>query len=248
MNDNPILSVVIPTYNNEKYIETAIESVFIQNMSTEIIVVDDCSTDQTYQVIKKYLKRPNFHYIKNAQNSGVAFSRNRGVSYASGEYIAFLDADDWWTPGKLKVQLDLIEKRNAVLCTTGRELMNSNGTFSHRIIPVPETITFKDLLKHNCINCSSVVVKTSVAKEFPMEKDYLHEDYLTWLRILQKYNYAVGVNEPYLKYRLSEGGKSRNKIKSAKMTYLVYKELGLSPLKSMMSFFSYTIHGFLKYL
>ena len=81
-----------------------------------------------------------------------------------------------------------------------------------------------------------------------MEHDDSHEDYITWLRILNKYGLAAGIDQPFLKYRLSEGGKSRSKLKSARMTYRVYRYIGCSRLQSFICFASYAIHGIWKYL
>ena len=169
------------------------------------------------------------------------------MKLAQGIYIAFLDADDWWEKGKLKEQLHCLEETGYVLCSTGRELMRADGNSTGRTIPVKEKITYRELLKHNSINCSSVMLRTDVAREFPMEHDDSHEDYITWLKVLRKYGYAAGVNKPYLKYRLSEGGKSRNKLKSAAMTYNVYRYAGYGRIKSCIFFCSYAVHGIWKY-
>ena len=125
--------------------------------------------------------------------------------------------------------------------------MKADGTDTGRYIPVKEKILYRDLLKHNSINCSSVVIRREAALEFPMEHDDSHEDYITWLKILKKYGPAVGIDRPYLKYRLSEGGKSRNKLKSARMTYHVYRYVGYGPVKSTCFFISYALHGLWKY-
>lgn len=94
-------------------------------------------------------------------------------------------------------------------CNAGRTAYGANH-------PVREEITYRSLLRHNCINCSSVLVRTQAAREFPMCHEDSHEDYIAWLGILKKYKRAVAVNEPLLKYRLTGSGKSGNKIKSAK--------------------------------
>lgn len=247
MQSVPTVSVVMPVYNGAAYIQRAVDSVFSQDVSVELLVIDDGSTDGTPNALEAYLERPDFHYFRNEKNLGAAGSRNRGVQEAKGKYVAFLDADDWWTGDKLKEQLQLLEKTGYVLCCTGRELMNPDGSSTGKYIPVKEKLTYRELLKHNSINCSSVLMEREAALLFPMEHDDSHEDYLTWLKVLKKYGYAAGINEPYLKYRLSEGGKSRNKWKSARMTYQVYRYMGYGWLKSMVFFISYAFHGVWKY-
>lgn len=243
----PKVSVIIPAYNCAPYISKAIYSVLSQQVPLEVIVINDCSTDNTEEVIKQYLDDPAVRYIKNEKNLGVAKTRNRGVRLARGKYVAFLDSDDWWESNKLRKQLALIEKENMVLCCTARALMNPDGTSMGKVIPVSERITYRSLLKHNCINCSSVLLLRSVALEFPMEHEDSHEDYITWLKILKKYGAACAVNEPLLNYRLSTTGKSGSKLKSARMTFKVYRYMGFGMLKSILCFCSYAVHGVWKY-
>lgn len=243
----PLVSVIMPVYNGKKYICQAVESVFLQDVPLELLVIDDCSADGTRDVLAVYEKRENFRYFRNQTNQGAAASRNFGVRKARGKYIAYLDADDWWAEGKLKAQLEVLEKKGGVLCSTGRELMNEDGSPTGKYIPVKDTVAYRDLLTHNSINCSSVLVAREAATAFPMEHDDSHEDYLTWLKILKHYGPARGINEPYLKYRLTSGGKSRNKRKSAAMTYRVYRYMGYHPLKCLLFFISYAFHGVWKY-
>ena len=245
--EQPLVSVIMPVYNGERYIRQAVDSVFCQEVPLELIVVDDGSTDGTAEVLSSYQERPDFRYLKNEKNLGAAGSRNRGVREARGRYVAFLDADDWWAKGKLKAQLKVLEQTGRVLCSTGRELMEPDGRSTGKYIPVKETVSYRELLKHNSINCSSVVVKREAALAFPMEHDDSHEDYLAWLKILRRYGPAAGIDQPLLKYRLSEGGKSRNKRKSAAMTFMVYRYMGYGIIKSLLFFFSYAVHGVWKY-
>ena len=243
----PLISVIMPVYNGGSTIRQAVESVFCQNIPLELLVIDDGSTDQTSEVLSVYQDRPDFHYLKNPHNIGAAASRNRGVQEAHGQYVAFLDADDWWEEGKLAAQLAALEMTGDVICSTGRDLMNPDGTFTGKYIPVKSRLDYHELLKHNSINCSSVLILRGVALEFPMEHDDSHEDYITWLKVVRKYGHATGINKPYLKYRLSQGGKSRNKAKSAIMTYQVYRYVGYGPLRSACFFLSYALHGIWKY-
>lgn len=245
--NKPLVSVIMPVYNGEKYIRKAVESVYEQEVSLELLVIDDGSTDHTEEVLSAYEGREDFRYIKNKENMGAARSRNWGVKASKGKYIAFLDADDWWEEGKLEAQVETMELTGCDICSTGRELMQPDGHTTGKYIPVKERITYHDLLKHNSINCSSVLLRREDALAFPMEHDDSHEDYITWLRILKRGGFAAGINKPYLKYRLSEGGKSRNKLKSAAMTYQVYRYVGYGPVKSLFFFVSYAVHGVWKY-
>lgn len=245
--ETPVISVVMPVYNGASYIRQAIGSVFAQEVPLELLVVDDGSDDGTWELLEEYLGRKNFRRLKNERNAGAAGSRNRGVREAAGEYVAFLDADDWWEKGKLEAQLDVLRKTGCVLCSTGRMLCRPDGTSTGRYIPVKEEITYRELLKHNSINCSSVVVRREALLRFPMEHDEMHEDYLAWLRILKHYGKAAGLNLPYLNYRLIPGSKSGNKLKSAANTYRVYRCMGYHPVTSCIFFVSYALHGIWKY-
>lgn len=246
MNDI-LVSVIIPAYNCEKYIEKAIDSALEQTIPLEVIIINDCAKDNTEEVIRKYLSDPRVRYIRNEKNLGVAKTRNRGVRLAHGKYVAFLDSDDWWEPDKLDKQLQALEREHAVLCSTARALVNPDGSPMGKVIPVKEHISYHELLKHNSINCSSVLVLREVMLEFPMEHEDSHEDYITWLKILKKYGSACAINEPLLKYRLSTTGKSGSKWKSARMTFKVYRYMGFGLLKSLACFCSYAVHGVWKY-
>lgn len=239
--DAPLISVIIPAYNAMGTIAGAVESALAQNVPLEIIVVDDGGNDGL-----ETLLQDKAILLKNEENLGAAESRNRGIRHARGKYVAFLDADDLWLPGKLQQQLDAIGEK--VLCCTARELMTPEGVCTGRVIGVKERITYRELLKHNSINCSSVLLRRDVALEFPMEHADSHEDYILWLKILQKYDEAVGINEPLLRYRLSNTGKSGSKLNSAKMTFRVYRYMGFGTVKSLICFCSYAIHGTFKYL
>ena len=239
--------MIIPAYNCGTTLSKAIDSALMQEIPLEVLVLDDCSHENLEDVLKRYQGDSRVRYIRNEKNMGAAATRNKGVSLALGDYVAFLDGDDWWEKGKLKAQEQRLLETGDVLCCTGRRLINAEGQDTGKYIPVKERITYRDLLRHNSINCSSVVLKKEVALEFPMTHEDSHEDYITWLKILQKYGTASGVNKPYLNYRLSTGGKSGNKLHSAGMTFKVYRYMGFGPLKSAACFVSYALHGLWKY-
>ena len=245
--NKPLVSVVMPAYRCVDTIGAAIESVLCQNVDLELIIVDDCSPEDLEGAIAPWRQDPRVIYLKNEENRGAAASRNLAIDRARGEYVAFLDSDDIWAPGKLEKQLKLLEETGLVLCCTARELMTPEGKRTGRVIPVMERISYRELMKHNSINCSSVLMKTHVAREFPMCHEDSHEDYIMWLMVLRKYEFACGINEPLLQYRLSATGKSGSKLKSAGMTFKVYRYMGFGLGKSLVLFASYALHGVAKY-
>ena len=140
-----LVSVIIPAWNCAGTIGKAIDSVLVQDVPLELIVVNDTSPDDLDAVMKTYASDPRVRYVKNEHNLGASGSRNRGVALAKGSYVAFLDADDWWEKGKLKKQMQLLTTTQAVLCSTGRELLTPDGRQTGRVIGVPEEITYRKL-------------------------------------------------------------------------------------------------------
>ncbi len=256
-----LVTVVIPVYNSARTLRDALDSVLAQDMcfesadrigkgsvqEMEILVIDDGSTDNPDNIMRDYELDPRILYLHNKERLGVAKTRNRGVLLARGKYVAFLDADDIWKPDKLKKQFARIFETGDVLCCTGRELINADGKSSGKVIGVKPVLTYRDMLKHNQINCSSVVLMTEVARRYPMIHEDSHEDYITWMSILNRYDEVCAVNEPLILYRLSATGKSGGKLKSARMTYRAYRYMGFGPVKSACLFVSYAVHGVIKY-
>ncbi len=245
--DDIKVSVIIPIYNGARYVKQAIDSALGQDVSVEILVLDDNSTDNLDEVMSGYKDDKRIRYLKSEERLGVAGSRNKGVKLSRGEYVAFLDADDYWAEGKLIEQLRLMEEHHAVISSTARELIRPDGSSTGRIIPIKERINYREILKTNSLSCSAVLVKRDVIINYPMEHDDSHEDYIAWIRLIKDHGFALGINKPYLKYRLSEGGKSRNKLKSAMMNFKVYRYSGFGIIKSVLYFISYAINGVKKY-
>lgn len=245
------ISVIIPIYNGAQYIKQCIDSILLQEVDIEIILIDDNSSDNLDEIIQNYKKEnilndDNFIYEKNTTNIGPAEARNKGIIRASGDYIAFLDADDWWEAGKLKKQIQLIKNKDSVLIYTSRKnIFDSNGR--EKILNVPESITYKELLKGNQIACSSVLLRRNIAKKYLMTHSEVHEDYLMWLRILKDYDRADGINEPLLNYRIHDNSKSNNKIKSALMTFKTWRLMKIPFFICCYYLLSYMTAGVKKY-
>lgn len=229
-----LVSIVMPAYNCEKYVVEAINSILAQTYRNwELLVLDDGSKDNTLRIIEDFSQNDSrIKALPNGKNMGVSATRNRGIELASGEWIAFLDSDDMWKPEKLEKQFEIVEKEAAEFLFTGSSYINEEGEPYKGIFEVPEKITYKKLRNQNVISCSSVLVKKKYFEHIKMEKDEMHEDYAVWLRILKLGITAYGVNEPLLIYRISRNSKSGNKMKTVKMTYKVFRFVGINPIGS----------------
>lgn len=248
-NIDDLVSVIMPAYNCEKYVTDSIKSVLGQTYSKlEIIVIDDGSIDDTVNIIEEFAKKDKrIKFYKNDKNQGVSVTRNRGVSLSNGEWIAYLDSDDIWVKDKIEKQLTIAKKTGVDFIFNGSSFIDEQGEPYEWILHVPEKITYKELLKQNVISCSSVLIKKHYVEKIKMERDDIHEDFGTWLRILKNGTYAYGINEPLLVYRISSNSKSGNKIKSLLMNYNTYRYVGLNPISSLYYLVWYVVRGLRKY-
>ena len=235
MSENEVLvSIVMPAYNCEKIIAESINSIIFQTYQNwELIVIDDGSKDNTLKVINEFGDRdPRIKPMNNEKNMGVSATRNRAIEKASGDWIAFLDSDDMWESTKLEKQMKVAKEKSAEFLFTGANYINEDGEPFKGIFEVPEKVSYKKLRNQNVISCSSVLIKKKFFDNIKMEKDEMHEDYAVWLRVLKLGVTAYGVNEPLLIYRISRNSKSGNKIKTVKMTYKVFRFVGINPIGS----------------
>lgn len=244
------VSVIMPAYNCEKYIDFAIDSVVRQSFSAwELIVVDDGSSDGTVDIVKKWAEKDSrIRLVSNPQNMGSAETRNAGARAASGSWIALLDSDDAWREDKLSAQVDKISECGGDIIFTGSAFMDENNESYGWNLEVPEEISYKKLLKQNLISNSSVLVKKDLFLKYNTSggKD-ITEDFACWLQILRDGGRAVGINEPMLIYRISREGRSNNKLKSARMTWGAYRHTGLNLFQSLYYMCFYMVNGVKKY-
>ncbi len=245
-----LVSIIMPAYNCEKYIEDAINSVIVQTYkSWELIVIDDDSKDNTVRIIEGLSNKDyRIRFYKNEKNLGVSETRNKGMELAKGVWIAFLDSDDMWEDSKLEKQFTLSNKEGAEFVFTGSSFINERGDNYKGVLKVPEKVNYKKLRTHNVISCSSVLIKKKFLKDIRMEKDDMHEDYAVWLRVLKTGVCAYGINEPLLIYRISPNSKSGKKIKTVKMTYKVFRFIGMNPVGSAYFMCRHVIGSIKKYI
>lgn len=246
----PKVSVIIPAYNAERFVSNAVTSAAGQTeRDIEIIIIDDCSSDRTAGLCRSMAESDSrIRFMQNERNSGVSATRNSGVAAATGEYIAFLDSDDIWAPDKLRLQLELAEAHpDCPIIFTASSFIAADGTPFEYTLHVPETVGFKRLLRQNIISCSSVMARRELLLAHPFMYDGMHEDYAVWLEILRGGAPARGIDEPLLIYRLSDGSKSSNKLRSALMQYRVYRHIGLGIPRSLFYMPIYMLNGIKKY-
>lgn len=246
-----MVSIVTPCYNSAQYIAGAIESVLSQTYPFwEMIIVDDCSTDETFEIISKYQKQEKrIRVYKMQTNSGTAtVPRNYGIEKAEGEFIAFLDSDDIWLPTKLEKQIALASEKDAVLIYSYYEKINEQGVQDNRAVKSPLVVTYKQLLTGNVIGCLTAMYSIKqLGKKF--FKQVGHEDFALWLEILRQNHNAYCVPEVLALYRVGNSSLSSNKIKAFVWTWNIYRNVEeFSVAKSAFLFLQYSIKAFLKYL
>lgn len=238
-----LVSIVIPVYNAEKYIAETIESVLKQTYKNwELILVDDCSSDNSIGVIKPYLSDPRIRLLKNRQNLHAALTRNKGIKSAKGRYLAFLDADDMWLPEKLEKQISFMEEQQCAFSFTSYEFADSNCIPNGKQVRVPETITYKQALRNTTIWTSTVIFDLSMlTKEVVSMPNILRgQDTATWWKVLRKTKKAYGFDNVSAYYRRQRESLSSNKITALKRTWYLYRnveQLGLAESTSCFLFY-----------
>ena len=246
---SPLVSVVMPNYNGERFVSEAIFSVLSQTYSNiELIVVDDCSTDNSPEIVKDIARSDiRVHYIANKTNSGVAKTRNKGIQSARGQYIAFLDNDDLWEKDKVERQLLLASQGHRIVYCS-YDFVNENGESIKKPFIVPSTTNFKKMLSSSVISCSSAFIDAELLKEHLFRTDFYHEDYLMWMELLTDVEEAAGDQKVLMHYRQVSGSRSSSKVRVAKERWKIYREaLKLNLFKSSIAFIKYAINGVLKY-
>lgn len=243
------ISIIIPAYNAENYLEQTLQSVLKQTFKEfEVIVVNDASEDGTEKLAHKFMEQDNrVRYFKNEVNMGVSATRNFAISQAKFSWIAFLDSDDLWACDKLEKQLNVLNKHpDAALIYTGSRYFNENNKID-AIVEVPQQVNLKQLLKKNVIPCSSVLMRREDLLRIPMEFDDAHEDYLLWLKVLKERGIAYGINEPLLCYRFRNDSRSGDKKKSIKMTWKTFRYFELNYISCIYYMLHYAAKSLRKY-
>ena len=238
-----LVSVIIPTYNSSKSIVETLDSVLNQtHEKIEVIVVDDCSTDDTVSKIQEIERdNKNISLYQLSENSGVSQARNLGLDKANGEYIAFLDSDDVWLKDKLEYQIEYMKKSGYDATYTSYSRMDFSGVIfgAHRVKD-GEIQTYDKLLIKNAMGCSTVIVKASAIAGFKFPLIKKRNDLAFWLLLCKHGVEFHGLPQSTVNYRVYRDSLSGNKVNAAKYQWILYREYEkLSFIKSLKVFFMY---------
>lgn len=230
-----LISIITPTYNCGRYIGETIESVLNQSYQNwEMIIVDDCSVDNTKEVVEEYVeqdKRIKYYLLE--VNSGAAVARTKAMELASGEYMAFLDSDDLWMPDKLERQISFMKINDYNFTCTAYEQINENGNLLNKIIKTKSKTDYNGVLLSCPVGNSTVMYNVKKLGKFVVPNIRKRNDDALWLQILKKEKYINGMPDVLMKYRVRANSISSNKVKLVKYHWKLYREIEhLSILRS----------------
>lgn len=244
----PTVSIVIPVYNAARFLHETVASVKKQTFTDwELILVDDCSTDDSLKIVEQYAAQDKrILVIKNDVNSGAAFTRNRGIKIAQGTYLAFLDADDLWHVKKLEKQVAFMREKGCAFSFTGYEFADATGKPNGKRVYVPKTITYKQALRNTTISTITVMFDLSQLQKRDIYMPLVYsEDTATWWRLLRtKVARAYGINEVLSVYRRTRQSLSANKLQAVKQVWVLYRKVeNLSLVCALYNFLGYATNA-----
>lgn len=266
-----LVSIVMPAFNCQAYIAESVESIIAQTYKDwELMIVDDCSTDRTIDIARKYASQDQrIRILSMDRNSGPAVARNKAIKESKGQYIAFLDSDDLWASEKLKIQIRMMQQRRALFCFSSYTPFREDGLLMNTV-HAPKTVGYGRMLRGSVIGCLTVVYDASVIGRRYFSDGHAeiagtiysrivskvgHEDYILWLTILKDSDAGrypgwcvIGINESLGYYRLTNNSISSKKYKVALYQWIIYRrceKIGLA--KSIFYLINYMIRGVLKH-
>lgn len=244
----PEVSIITPCYNSSKFLKETIQSVLSQTFTDwEWLITDDFSTDDSVEIINE-INDPRIILTIAEKNGGAGKARNLSLEKASGRFITFLDADDFWEPTFLGEMIAFMKKENAEIAYSNYARCDENLVPKIADFKADKEVTFQNLLKTCRLSLlSSMYDSQRVGKEFfPAESK--REDHVMWLNLLKKIPVGKPLNKTMAKYRMHESSVSRKKTNIMKDQYLVYKDyMKFSSLKSLYYTANWALNGFLKY-
>lgn len=240
-----LISIVVPVYNAESFLEDTINSVLNQTYKNfELLLINDGSTDNSQKIYEKYKNDKRVKWYDLDSNLGTATARNKGIKESKGKYICFLDADDFWDKNKLFKQVSFMKKNNCAFSFTSYKFTNEKGIPKVRKVHVPIKINYKKALKNTIIWTSTVMLDMNklTKKDVYMPNIKRGQDTATWWKILKKIDYAYGLDEVLSYYRITKNSLSSSKIIALKRTWKLYRNV--EKLNFIKSLYYFNIHLF----
>ena len=228
MKNNDLISIIIPVYNASRFLPDTIESIQSQTYDNwEAIFVNDCSIDNSTEIIKKIQKNDKrIKLINNEVNSGPALTRNKGILSAKGDYLCFLDADDLWDNDKLEKQLNFMKKIDCAFSFTSYQYCNEKCERTGKKVVAPKSLKYHQALKNTTISTITVMFDLhKLDKQLLMMPNIMYiEDTATWWKILRTGIVAYGSSDVFSYYRRSKSTLSSNKFRTLKSLWYVYRK------------------------
>jgi teichuronic acid biosynthesis glycosyltransferase TuaG len=223
---NELVSIIIPTYNTEKFIGLTLQSVQNQTYQNwEMILVDDASTDQTAKIIKEFAKNDNrIKLTELPQNSGNGFARNVALEKAVGKYIAYLDADDLWFSAKLEKQIAFLKANNLPFTFSFYDCIDEEGNSLKRRVEAPLNLTYDQLFFCNYVGNLTAIYDADYLGKIIIEATQKRQDWRLWLTILKQIQVTKPVPESLAFYRIRKDSISSSKFKLIKHNFGVYRD------------------------
>lgn len=221
-----LVSIIMPSYNTASFIAESIQSVQAQTYTDwELIIVDDCSIDNTGDVVAPFLKESRIKYLNNEKNSGAAVSRNRALREAKGKWIAFLDSDDLWMPDKLKKQISFMEENDYHFSYTRYSEIDVDGKRNGLTVTGPKHITKTGMYNYCWPGCLTVMYDAETVGLIQIADIKKNNDYAMWLKVCRKADCYL-LDEDLALYRRGRAGSvSTHSIKTMMgWHYKLYRE------------------------
>lgn len=249
INTTPLVSIITPLHNAEKFIAQTVKSVQSQGyMNWEHILVDDASTDNSVSIVESLVSSdPRSHLIKLEENKGAAFCRNRATEIARGDFIAFLDSDDLWHPRKLEKQIAFMQSGNCAVSFTSYLHIDEAGKPLHKRIKALPNLSYKKQLRNNYIGNLTGIYHSKRLGKIMAPAIRKRQDWAVWLEAIRKSGEpALGLQEDLALYRVRKGSISANKTKLVAHNFRFYRiHLGYSWIKSLFHLFRFFWEYFL---
>ena len=207
-----LVSIIMPSYNTAKYIEESIKSVLVQTYTNwELIIVDDCSTDNTDEIVQPFLLDDRIKYFKNEKNGGAAVSRNKALREAKGKWVTFLDSDDLWLPEKLERQIAFMKATDYKFSYTDYEKIDEDAEPLNILVSGPKKVTKKGMYRYCWVGCLTVMYDAEQIGLVQIKDIKKNNDYAMWLQV-SKQTSCYLLPENLAKYRVRKKSISHDKL------------------------------------